>query len=138
MTHVRCCCGCAGRTADHRPGEFLPAAERLGLIHLIDYWVIERALEAARYPDLIFDINLSGVTIDDTRPRDSSRDQLRERGTEPHRIVFELTETAAVGNIGKAREMARRSPTSAASSRSTTSAPASAPSITSSTSRPNT
>jgi diguanylate cyclase (GGDEF)-like protein/PAS domain S-box-containing protein len=91
------------------PGEFMPAAERLGLMHLIDYWVIERALSAAAsFPDLMFDINLSGFTIDDTRLEGFIADQLRNSGTEPHRVVFELTETGAIGNVGRAQALARR------------------------------
>ncbi len=89
------------------PGEFLPAAERLGLIHLVDRWVIERALAAAaEHPDLTFEINLSGATIDDQRLESFIARQLKASGPDPHRIVFELTETAAVGNIGRARDLA--------------------------------
>ena len=90
------------------PGRFLPAAERLGLIHLIDRWVIDHAFElAARYDDLVFELNLSGATIDDGKLVDYVAQRLEHHGTDPRRIVFELTETAAVGNMGRAREMAR-------------------------------
>ncbi|HTW11720.1 MAG TPA: EAL domain-containing protein, partial [Solirubrobacteraceae bacterium] len=89
------------------PGEFLPGAERLGLIHLIDFWVIERAImEAARHPDLTFEINLSGATIDGTGVENFIGCRLQEYGVEPSRIVFELTETAAVNNLPRARELA--------------------------------
>jgi diguanylate cyclase (GGDEF)-like protein/PAS domain S-box-containing protein len=90
------------------PGRFLPAAERLGLIHLIDRWVIDRAFGlAAEHRDLTFELNLSGATIDDSSLVGYVAERLAEHGADPHRIVFELTETAAIGNIGKAREMAR-------------------------------
>ncbi len=90
------------------PGRFLPAAERLGLIHLIDRWVIDHEFAlAAAHPDLTFDLNLSGATIDDTSLVRYVAEQLKRHGTDPERIVFELTETAAIGNIGKARAMAR-------------------------------
>ena len=90
------------------PVRFLPAAERLGLIHLIDRWVIDHGFElAAKHSDLIFELNLSGATIDDTSLVRYVADQLERHGTDPQRIVFELTETAAIGNMGKAREMAR-------------------------------
>jgi len=29
------------------PAEFLPAAERFGMVHLIDEWVLDRAIELA-------------------------------------------------------------------------------------------
>jgi diguanylate cyclase (GGDEF)-like protein/PAS domain S-box-containing protein len=90
------------------PGRFLPAAERLGLIHLIDRWVINRAFElAAQHTDLTMELNLSGATIDDPSLVKYVADRLEHHGADPSRIVFELTETAAISNIGKAREMAR-------------------------------
>jgi diguanylate cyclase (GGDEF)-like protein/PAS domain S-box-containing protein len=90
------------------PGRFLPAAERLGLIHLIDRWVIDHAFVlAAEHRDLTFELNLSGATIDDPSLVAYVADRLQQHGTDPSRIVFELTETAAVSNIGRAREMAR-------------------------------
>jgi diguanylate cyclase (GGDEF)-like protein/PAS domain S-box-containing protein len=90
------------------PANFLPAAERLGLIHLIDRWVIDHAFElAAKHTDLTFELNLSGATIDDSKLVDYVAERLERHGTDPRRIVFELTETAAVGNMSKAREMAR-------------------------------
>jgi EAL domain-containing protein (putative c-di-GMP-specific phosphodiesterase class I) len=90
------------------PGRFLPAAERLGLINLIDRWVIDHVFElAAQHPDLTIDLNLSGATIDDASLVRYVADRIEHHGTDPNRIVFELTETAAVGNIGRAREMAR-------------------------------
>jgi len=90
------------------PGRFLPAAERLGLIHLIDRWVIDRGFAlAAEHTDLTIELNLSGATIDDPSLVTYVADKLKQHGTDPRRIVFELTETSAVGNIGKAREMAR-------------------------------
>jgi diguanylate cyclase (GGDEF)-like protein/PAS domain S-box-containing protein len=90
------------------PARFLPAAERLGLMHLIDRWVIDHGFAlAAMHSDLVFELNLSGATIDDTSLVRYVADQLERHGTDPQRIVFELTETATIGNMGKAREMAR-------------------------------
>jgi diguanylate cyclase (GGDEF)-like protein/PAS domain S-box-containing protein len=89
------------------PGAFLPTAERLGLIHLIDYWVIDRALAvAAQHPDLTFEINLSGATIDDEHLEGYIARHLTQHGADPARIVFELTETAAVGAMTRARDLA--------------------------------
>jgi len=89
------------------PGEFLPTAERLGLIHLIDHWVIDRALAlAAQHPDLTFEINLSGATIDDEHLEGYIARHVAKHGVNPKQIVFELTETAAVGNMTRARDLA--------------------------------
>jgi diguanylate cyclase (GGDEF)-like protein/PAS domain S-box-containing protein len=91
------------------PGQFLPAAERLGLIHLIDRWVIDRAFAlASQHNDLVFELNLSGATIDDEHLAAYVADRLKAHGTDPSNVVFEITETAAVGNIAKARELAHR------------------------------
>ena len=65
----------------------------------------------------------------------SSSASCSETGLDPGRVIFEITETAAIANIGQgARVLRRARRSSAAASRSTTSAPASAPSTTSSTS----
>jgi diguanylate cyclase (GGDEF)-like protein/PAS domain S-box-containing protein len=91
------------------PGQFLPAAERLGLIHLIDRWVIDRAFAlASQHDNLVFELNLSGATVDDEHLAPYVADRLAAHGTDPSSIVFEITETAAVGNIAKARELAHR------------------------------
>ena len=91
------------------PGEFLPTAERLGLIHLIDYWVIEHALaQVPNHPDLTFEINLSGATIDDTGLEAFIACQLERHKVDPTRVVFELTETTAVSNLARARDLATR------------------------------
>jgi diguanylate cyclase (GGDEF)-like protein/PAS domain S-box-containing protein len=89
------------------PGAFLPTAERLGLIHLIDQWVIDRAFAAAaQHPDLTFELNLSGATIDDEHLEDFIARHLVRHGVKAQSIVFELTETAAVGNMTRARDLA--------------------------------
>jgi EAL domain-containing protein (putative c-di-GMP-specific phosphodiesterase class I) len=91
------------------PCQFVPAAERLGLIKLVDRRVIDRSFElSAEHPDLTFDINLSGATIDDEGLADYIVERLLFHGADPHRIVFELTETVAVSNIAKARDLAQR------------------------------
>jgi PAS domain S-box-containing protein len=52
------------------PNEFLPAAERFGLVQAIDIWMVGRALELAR--TLPPEMNLSAVTLCD--PRGEARD----------------------------------------------------------------
>jgi EAL domain-containing protein (putative c-di-GMP-specific phosphodiesterase class I) len=90
------------------PGVFLGAAERSGLIHAVDRWVIAKSIAAAaEHPGLKFEINLSGRTTDDELLPDFVAEQLVAHGADPSSIVFELTETAAIGNIGRARELAR-------------------------------
>jgi EAL domain-containing protein (putative c-di-GMP-specific phosphodiesterase class I) len=71
--------------------------------------VINRAFElAAGHSDLTIELNLSGATIDDPTLVKYVADRLEHHGADPHRIVFELTETAAVGNIERARTLASK------------------------------
>jgi diguanylate cyclase (GGDEF)-like protein/PAS domain S-box-containing protein len=91
------------------PGHFLPAAARLGLTREIDHWVIDHALElAAVHPELTFFVNLSGQTIDDDGLDLFIAERAAAHACDPSRLVFELTETAAVGNISRARELASK------------------------------
>jgi len=90
------------------PAAFLGAAERGGLIRTVDRWVIEQAiLIAARHRDIRFEINLSGRTTDDPDLARFVSSLIAAAAIDPGNLVFELTETAAIGNIGRARELAR-------------------------------
>jgi diguanylate cyclase (GGDEF)-like protein/PAS domain S-box-containing protein len=89
------------------PGAFLYVAERLGLILAIDRWVANRAIDmlaeqGAAGHDLRFEVNLSGLTIGDDELLQLVERRLSETGVPPDRLIFEVTETAAVANIGRA------------------------------------
>jgi diguanylate cyclase (GGDEF)-like protein/PAS domain S-box-containing protein len=89
------------------PGEFLPTAERLGLIRDIDRWVVRRAVELlAEHRDeaVTLDINLSGKVFSDTGILAAVATALKEADIEPSRLGFEITETAAVADILRAQE----------------------------------
>ncbi|MGK2938290.1 MAG: EAL domain-containing protein [Solirubrobacteraceae bacterium] len=93
------------------PGSFLHIAERFGLIEEIDIWVVRRAIRmlaehAAR--DLIFEVNLSGASIGSSRVLEVIECELRDTGVDPQRVIFEITETAAVANVPDARVFAER------------------------------
>jgi EAL domain-containing protein (putative c-di-GMP-specific phosphodiesterase class I) len=90
------------------PGAFLGVAERSGLVHAIDRWVIGRAIEhSAQHPELKFEINVSGRTTDDDQLLAFIESLVTEYNADPANLVFEITETAAIGNITRAREFAR-------------------------------
>jgi diguanylate cyclase (GGDEF)-like protein/PAS domain S-box-containing protein len=89
------------------PGSFLPVAEHLGLIVEIDRWVTRRAIDIlaeqrARGRDLRFEINLSGLTIGDEVLLELVKRRLCETGVPPDRLIFEVTETAAIEQFGRA------------------------------------
>jgi len=91
------------------PGEFLPAAERLGLMPELDRQVVRRTLELiARLPERLsgigFNVNLSGHTLHDPAFVDFVREALSRSGVPGRRITFELTETAAIADPERAGE----------------------------------
>ena len=92
------------------PDQFLDAAERFGFVTAIDRVVIGTtfdALVAARKrisPDLEVSINLSGLDFeDDGLVADISR-LARLKGIRPSRITFEITETAALRDLGRVQD----------------------------------
>ncbi len=82
------------------PDSFIPIAERTGQIHKIDRWVVKRALSTLKEnPELILSVNLSGGVIDDPDMLSWLREVLANKPGVGKRIIFELTETAAIANI---------------------------------------
>ncbi|MEA2298641.1 MAG: hypothetical protein QOF77_1577 [Solirubrobacteraceae bacterium] len=93
------------------PGAFLATAERLGMIQQIDGIAVTSAIRAmAAAPGSgeeqgpRVEINLSGASIGDPAILALIERELRETGLDPSRVIFEITETAAIANIAKARE----------------------------------
>jgi diguanylate cyclase (GGDEF)-like protein/PAS domain S-box-containing protein len=96
------------------PGAFLATAERLGLIQQIDGLTVAAALRAfaahggrGPLPPSI-EINLSGASIGDPLILALIEHELTETGLDPNRVIFEITETAAIANIAKAREFSEQ------------------------------
>ncbi|MDU0111480.1 ammonium transporter [Psychrosphaera aquimarina] len=97
------------------PNAFLPAAERYGLIHKIDAWVIchtfawlnkQRKILADHQVKCA--INLSGKSIDKTEIIEEIEIYQKEFNINPADICFEITETAAIGSISKASAFIER------------------------------
>jgi diguanylate cyclase (GGDEF)-like protein len=93
-----------------RPDQFLDAAERFGFVTAIDRVVIAAvfdALVAARKrisADLEVSVNLSGLDFeDDALVAEISR-LARLKGIRPSRITFEITETAALRDLGRVQD----------------------------------
>jgi diguanylate cyclase (GGDEF)-like protein/PAS domain S-box-containing protein len=90
-----------------QPGSFLYIAERLGLSGDIDRWVTQRAIntlaeQRAAGRDLQLEINLSGRTIGDAELLELIARQLHETAVPPSRLIFEVSETAAVAHVSRA------------------------------------
>jgi diguanylate cyclase (GGDEF)-like protein/PAS domain S-box-containing protein len=93
------------------PGEFLGAAERLGLIHAIDRWVVRQAIELLARGEapagLPLSVNLSGESVaGDPDLLRLIHTELDGAHVDPSKLIFEVTETAAIANILEAREFA--------------------------------
>lgn len=79
------------------PDEFLPAAERSGLITAIDRWVIGEAARLCGEGQRV-QLNLSGASLADLGLFDFFRTALESSGANPRDMVIELTETALMSN----------------------------------------
>lgn len=87
------------------PSVFIPVAEQLGIIIDIDRWVLRAGIRCLKDEPTLpaMAINLSGRSFDDpTLPGYIAR-LLDEAGVEPRRLLIELTETAALSNVGDAQ-----------------------------------
>lgn len=90
------------------PGDFLPIAERTGHISEIDRWMIRHAIQmiAARSSagdPCRFDVNLSGRAFSDPKVLSLIEAELVSTGIDSALFGVEITETAAVADMAKAR-----------------------------------
>ncbi|MGP4843948.1 putative bifunctional diguanylate cyclase/phosphodiesterase [Marinobacter sp. 1Y8] len=87
------------------PSDFLPAAEKFGVINKIDRWVIAEAVrKLSETPDHLdtleaCHINLSGRSFDQADFADYVIDQIQRYKLPANKLCFEITETAAVHNL---------------------------------------
>ncbi|AZP13264.1 EAL domain-containing protein [Undibacterium parvum] len=92
------------------PAAFIPAAERYGLVAQVDRWVVTHVFEwmNAHQNDIseieTIAINLSGKTVGDRDFHHFVAAALEQSHVPANKISFEITETAAIGNIDIALE----------------------------------
>ncbi len=87
------------------PNDFIPAAEKYGLIRQIDQWVIENTFKSLTMtPDdnASYSINLSGVTLADRDTYDQVIKLFEQYQVPADRICFEITETSAISHLDSA------------------------------------
>lgn len=96
------------------PMSFIPIAERYDLMKKIDRWTISNlfATQGAYYRQQqrgnirnLYTINLSGQSLDDETLSDFIEEQFYLHRIPPKIICFEITETAAIANLDKARHL---------------------------------
>ncbi len=100
------------------PAAFIPAAERYHLMPSIDRWVIRtvfsmleehQARSGGGEPGSArFAINLSGQSLGDEKFLDFVMQQFAQHRISPANICFEITETAAIANLARARDFIAR------------------------------
>ncbi|MBD3816390.1 MAG: GGDEF domain-containing protein [Halothiobacillus sp.] len=91
------------------PSDFLPIAERYGLMTAIDLWVMRSALEQLaqspwRAEISKVSINLSGASLADPNLIHEIERQLKLSGCQPEQICFEITETMVIADTKLARQ----------------------------------
>lgn len=78
-------------------GQFIPAAEQLGLVRLVDRHALEMTVaQLHAHPDLTLAVNVSGTTASDSSWLQSFLNYVRANQKVAPRIIVELTETAAL------------------------------------------
>jgi diguanylate cyclase (GGDEF)-like protein len=93
------------------PMSFIPVAERYDLMRTIDRWVIDRAFSDFRRLAKMrdnptpaeFSINLSGHTLSSPEFADFMQEKFAQYNVPPQCLYFEITETAAIANVERAR-----------------------------------
>jgi EAL domain-containing protein (putative c-di-GMP-specific phosphodiesterase class I) len=87
-----------GRIA--QPYEFIPAAERAGLVGALDLETLQLALKAlGRETDVKLAVNVSAATIADQGSRRAYKDLLAFNGALATRLTIEITETIAIHDL---------------------------------------
>ncbi len=95
------------------PMNFIPVAERYDLMRTIDRWVVDRAFSdyrrLAKARDTAapaeFSINLSGHTLSSPEFAEFMQEAFAQYGVPPQCVYFEITETAAIANVERARTL---------------------------------
>jgi EAL domain-containing protein (putative c-di-GMP-specific phosphodiesterase class I) len=89
------------------PAEFLPDAERTGLIGLVDRWMAAHAVALSRQGRRA-EVNLSAVSIGDEEFTGRLEQWIDRAEVNPSNLVFEITETAALEQLDVAVDFAER------------------------------
>jgi len=94
----------------YSPNEFIPVAEIMGLVEQIDLWVINHVFDlmSTMPTDISLNINLSANIFLDQQLYPLVEKKFNETGVNPDRIVFEITETAAVSNFEQTKAMVNK------------------------------
>ena len=88
------------------PDRFLYVAERFGLMPDVDRWVMDAACAAAPHLPSPIAVNVSAKALVDPGLGDHIRRGFARHDVDPTRLMFEISERAAVSNLPQARDLA--------------------------------
>jgi len=111
ISHYECLIRMKGEDGTiYPPNEFIPVAEKMGLVEQIDLWVINNVFDLMHTmpSDISFNINLSANIFLDHQLYPLVQKKLRETGVSPARVVFEITETSAVSNFEQTKAVVNK------------------------------
>src|SRR5581483_4490771 len=96
-----------------KPSAFLYVAEEFGMIQAIDRWVLSEAVRLIKGRSelgeaLTLEVNISGSSITDQDVLEHIEAELSASRIDPSSLIIEVTETAAITNIDRARRFAAR------------------------------
>jgi len=92
------------------PAPFIDIAEKTGLIHDIDHFVLRQSIQKIfndhkmRHNTMLA-VNLSAQSFSDPKLLPLLQAELKSSGIDPKTIVFEITEAAALSDISAARQL---------------------------------
>lgn len=92
------------------PNDFIPVSERMGLIHEIDRYMVRTVIKTlgslpSHLSEVSLHVNLSAHAFQDPSLYSVIRKEILKHQIKPERLLFEITETAAVANTKQTREM---------------------------------
>ena len=94
------------------PMAFIPAAERYDRMVQIDTWLVRSFFkilsESEADPQMLYNINLSGISLSDKRFLSFLRKALSNGKIDPRNICFEITEMAAISNLSRVTDFMKR------------------------------
>src|SRR5277367_3862864 len=78
-------------------GYFVPAAEQMGIVHLIDRFALETTIATLQaHKHITLAVNVSGTAADDPAWLQGFVEYVRANADVASRLIVELTETAAL------------------------------------------
>jgi len=81
-------------------GYFVPAAEQMGIVHLVDRFALETAVGTlARHPNLVLGVNVSGMAASDPAWLQGFIEHVKAHSNVANRLMVELTETASLSQF---------------------------------------